>query len=45
MYRKNKNPFHKEKHTDAHVGLMGMVSLELERRFGLKVGKRAFEEG
>src|ERR1035437_6957647 len=37
MYRKNKNPFHKEKRTNGRMlGRWGMVSLGLDGRFGLK---------
>jgi hypothetical protein len=34
IYRRNKNPFQKEKRTDGHIlGMMGVGSLKLKRRF------------
>ena len=46
MYRKNEDPFDKEKRIDGRMlDLVGVVSQELKRRLSLKVGNRALEEG
>jgi hypothetical protein len=42
IYRKNKNPFQKEKRVDGHLTLMGVVSLKLKWPLRPKVGNCAF---